>query len=250
MSSGERRASPRHFKRAQVRFWSKEESDKTHTGYTRNLSGNGVFICTHKPFPRGTRLCMEVTEADTRLLFEGIVARRTRVDPELRKMGESGMGVRFLRPEELIRELRARATAGPGGTASAGIPALESGRDHQERGLKPPPPPPSTAKNVFPVRFPDARSFLETFVRDVASGGLFIPTPSPPALDASVTVELFPPDLGEESVIRLAARVVHRLDAGSPAASGRPGIGVAFLDPQAALRSFEPHIARLKNSGR
>jgi hypothetical protein len=69
------------------------------------------------------------------------------------------------------------------------------------------------------------------FDRDVKTGGLFITTGHPPALDTMIQVEVSVEGLSVPP-IGLQARVVHRLEPppGSPPGNLLAGMGVQFLD--------------------
>ena len=81
------------------------------------------------------------------------------------------------------------------------------------------------------MRFRDAEQFRRVFDRDVKTGGLFITTESPPALDAIVQVDVSVEGL-HVAPIGLQARVVHRLEPSPGSAPGNllVGMGVQFLD--------------------
>jgi len=89
------------------------------------------------------------------------------------------------------------------------------------------------------LRFRDPDQFRRVFDRDVKTGGLFIHTSKPPALDAVILVEV-----GVEGLtvppIRLQARVVHRMESppDSPPGNLLAGMGVQFLDVDRAVEQL------------
>lgn len=66
-------------------------------------------------------------------------------------------------------------------------------------------------EGVYEVRFDDPRQFLAAYHRDLSTGGLFIPTDRPAALQEVVTVEL---RVADAAPVRLEGRVVHRFEPG------------------------------------
>jgi hypothetical protein len=105
-----------------------------------------------------------------------------------------------------------------------------------------PPPPrvePITPGQLFPLRFRDADQFRRVFDRDVKTGGLFISTGYPAALDAVIEVEVTVDGI-QTTPIRLQARVVHRMESppGSQPGNLLAGMGVQFLDVDRAVEQL------------
>ena len=141
-----------------------------------------------------------------------------------------------------------RATAQPGAVAltvlvfsdSPGLDALVaqlSARDERRR----------LRRFAEPVRAslgtPSALGW--TRVANLSGGGAYLEHPAPPAQDLPLSFRLHLPDDGPP--LRVAARVVHRLDEPRASALGAaPGVGVAFdgLAPADALR-LDAFLARL-----
>lgn len=222
----ERRESPRKAHRVPVRFWSRGEEGSPRRGYTTNVSTGGMHVATGSPYASRTRLRLEVGDENEGFVVEGVVAHSHRVAPELRKVGISGMGVRFLRVHELVTELLGGAVVEEEGEAAP-------------RGA------------VFRLRFDSPEHFLRAVQNDLSHGGLFVPTPYPAPLERSVAVEVEPPVAGMEPV-RLTARVVHRIE---PAAEGErrnllAGMGVQVDDPDAARKALAPAVRALEELGR
>jgi hypothetical protein len=99
-----RRRAVRRPRRVQVHFWRHGEP-AAYTGYTTNISLTGMFIATNSPVASGTRIRVEVIDRDRGFTVEGVVAHARKMQPELARLNQSGMGVRFLSVEELVREL-------------------------------------------------------------------------------------------------------------------------------------------------
>lgn len=143
MSMSSRRRAIRRPRRVQVNFW--RHGDPTaYIGYTTNISLTGMFVATNSPVASGARIRIEVVDRDRGFMVEGVVAHARKSPPELARLNQSGMGIRFLSVEELVRELM---PAGLAGTEE--IP--------QEAAPRPEPPPPSPPPAEPPtMSFPTA----------------------------------------------------------------------------------------------
>jgi len=197
-----------------VRFWVRGAGEPRHA-FIHDVSSTGVFISTAYPLPRDTEIRIEIHDRDTMYTVEAVVARRVWVAPDLRKLGPTGMGARFLAPEELVARLRER---GAGRVAGA--------KQHEDR---------------FRIVLEDDRSMLQMYVRDLELGGLFIPTETPPALNRAITVDFVFPGSGE--IFSVPARVVQRIPAGQNGNDLRAGAAVAFDDPAPLLERLRPFLA-------
>ncbi len=224
-----RRESERIVRRVPVRFSVRGSSAEAVRGYTTNISAGGMFISTGRPSQSGTRLRVEVGEEGRDFSVEGLVAHSRRTSPELRLLGLTGMGVRFLTVAELVSELLGGDQEdGDGARAPALLEesALGEGR--------------------FRLRFRSRDQFLRVYRQDVVHGGLFVPTRQPAEMSAVITLEVIVPLKGYPP-LELKARVVHRIpaDGSGPTANLLSGMGVQLEDPVAALATFEPVVARL-----
>ncbi len=181
-----------------------------------------MYIDTNNLVSSGSRIRLEVGAEEQTFMAEAVVAR---VNKSLQTLRPSGMGVRFLTIEELVSEL---------------IPEI----GHQRSAAGEPPLP----EGSYRLSFADRHQFLEVFQRDLSTGGLFIPTDEPAALNDVVTVELSVAEAGV-SPVRLEARVVHRLDPDMPdGTSGNlmAGMGVEILSFERALETLRAMAARLE----
>ena len=223
-----RRRSVRRTRRLQVTFWRRGDPHG-YPGFTTNISTSGMFIGTHHPLSQGTRLRIEVLDRERGFMVEGVVAHARRGSVDVGRLTPSGMGVRFLSVEDLVREL---------------VPGVEG----EERPDAAPAGAPPGGERVFNVRFAGAAQFLEVFRRDLANGGLFVATPEPARLQEVVTIDLHPPEPGAPA-IRCRARVVHRAEPRPMSGLGGPnllaGMGVELLDTQAVCERLRPLIERL-----
>lgn len=259
----ERRVHPRYPRRIEVRFWRQGES-QPHSGFSTNISRTGIFLGTGFLLAPGERVRIEIVDPEKGFVIEGRVARVHRVAQALRHVDQAGVGIRFLLPEELIEELlpaAARSAAAPlrAGTAIS-VRDSEPG-DSGESGPGPgaeaasvpraSAPPAATASaglRLVPVDFPDRSTFLSVYHRDLASGGLFVSTPSPAALQEIVTIELRTP-LPDVAPLRFEARVVHRFEPDAAVGSGRnllSGMGLQFLEPERVKAALAPILAELR----
>ncbi len=229
-----RRQSERLTKRVEVQFWQPgpmaEGAPKVLRGYSTNVSSSGMHIATPHPLPAQARLRIEVLYGEGAFVIEGVVAHRRAVHPELVKVTQPGMGVRFLSPEELVHELFPRngvagATRGDGRTAEA-APDLQG------------------ESRLFTVRFDNIKEFLSVFQRDILKGGLFVATSRPARLREVVRLDIFPPGQGAPAV-QLAARVVQRFPPQPGSGALEAGMGLELLDPQDALARLQPIANRL-----
>jgi len=273
---GERRRDRRWPRQLEVRFWKPGEEGQGNRAISTNISRTGIFVRTQQVLPSGTRLRLAVGHSGRDFTVEGVVMRALRSPTHLQAVMPSGMGVRFLSAEELLEELlpaidfRAEERV-PGGietpaSSPTATPVSEpvarssSGRFPTTDGNASPPPPrpsaaappsaeppprvtpppatsePITSAQLFPLRFRDTDQFRRVFDRDVKTGGLFISTSRPAALDAVIEVEVTVDGL-PVAPIRLQARVVHRMEsaAGSPPGNLLAGMGVQFLDVTRAV---------------
>jgi hypothetical protein len=269
-----RRRAVRRSRRLQVQFW--RHSDATpHVGYTTNISMTGMFIATNAPLPPGSRIRVEVVDRDRGFMVEGIVAHARKMSLELARLNQSGMGVRFLSVEELVRELIPSGFSGgeeipvaaadpaplppppaptaPVPTAPAPVaappPPSEPPAPAALPRVKPPDQPPAAVEasgGSFAVRFFSVEDFLDVYQRDILQGGLFVSTLYPARLQETVSVELFPPGLFAEPVM-VRARVVQRFEPNSGSARNLlSGMGLELMDLPALLERLEPAVQRLK----
>ncbi len=191
----EKRRHRRYSKRFKVKFG---EKTFTHNGFSGDVSATGMFVVTAQGPKIGTRMHLEITmDQDRVLYFEAIVARLALVAPELRQVMKGGFGVRFLTPSETVAEM---------------VPHLKD---------------PSRLQTVFATQ----QALIDSWERELKRGGLFIWSDRQQQLNTIVTVEIDIPFAGR--TLAFEARVVHV----NPEA-GRYGLGLMFLDPGAATNAF------------
>jgi hypothetical protein len=215
-----------------------------------------MFIVTNTPLLSGSRIRVELVDRERGFMMEGVVAHARKMAPALARLNQSGMGVRFLTVEELVREL---IPAGLGETEE--IPRDDPPTEPEPEPLTPPPPlppppptpaaprpvvPVATSGGSYTVRFSGVEEFLEVYRRDILQGGLFVSTPHPARLQETVSVEMFPPGPAVQPVL-VRARVVQRFE---PQADSGPnllsGMGLELLDLPALLAALGPVVERLR----
>ena len=269
-----RRRAVRRPRRVQVSFWRRGEPT-SYAGYTTNISMTGMFIATNSPMAGGTRIRIEVVDRDRGFMIEGVVAHARKIRSDLARVSQSGMGVRFLTVEELIRELIPAALG-----QTEPIPPPSSPPDtvmltELEMPESPAAPPPSPAAPVFEpipepppaptpypprpapqpvgegsfsVHFTSPEEFLEVYRRDILQGGLFVSTRHPARIQEAVMVELYPP-IEHAAPILLRARVVQRFEPHSGDVGGLnllSGMGLELLDLPALVEQLQPIVHRLR----
>lgn len=215
-------------RRVEVQFW--QSGQKIHRGYSTNISPSGMHISTANPLPPSARLRIEVMHGDRGFMIEGVVAHRRAVHPELMKVTPPGMGVRFLGPEELIREI---FQGEPGAGAGGGTAEREAAEPPRQEDVR-----------TFAVRFASARDFLGIYERDIVNGGLFVATSRPGRMREVVRIEIHPPGPAMGPVL-LPARVVQRFEPEPGSGAILVGMGVELLDLPDALERLRPIADRL-----
>jgi Tfp pilus assembly protein PilZ len=257
----ERRRGDRWRRRLAVRFWHFGE-DRPRLGHTLNLSPGGLYVGTDRPPRSGSRVRVEVLDPEQGFVVEGMVTHSHRIARELQQIRSSGMGVRFLRHDELVgafcppqapeaAEAPAAPEAGGRPPAAAASPPVAAPPPAQPEASAGPPAGKRGWLNlapggVVPVRFATVGEFQRIFERDILHGGLFVACERPPArLQEVVSLKLSLPD-GRGTVV-VPSRVVHRRDAAD--ASGPAGMGVEFLDPESVVSQLRNLVEGLSAAG-
>lgn len=236
----DKRKVPRYRRRVPLRFWSQDDKEPR-KGFTQNISVAGMFVSTNSPFKPGTRVLLEIPSGRDRVLLQAEVRFAVRVDPILQRVRPSGMGVRLLRTDEVMKELLKLKKADPEAPVTVQPPAATEEKEAEK--------PESTAAEVFPLTFDTPHDLVTSFERDIKFGGLFVAAPDPPDQDEGVMLE-FRFAWDEDLSLRVEALVVKKFAAaeGSVAGEVMSGMGVAFSDPADVMKRFQDVIASLDGS--
>lgn len=245
----------RYKKRLQVRFW-REGDEHPHSGYTTNVSKEGMFVATTTPISPNERVRVEILDETRGFVVQGTVVHSARVSPLLTKLRQAGMGIRLLGIDEMIGALVGRKSEKVREDLEFRVDApMQTGYDerpdvappqaastsHQESALRSKELDSPSERQGFPeavspadptlfsIRFETVDEFMHAFRREIQHGGMFITTEHPPEVNQEVTVEI---DRGTSEPVSLEARVVSRRDA---AGTKPPGINVDFKDLKSAL---------------
>jgi Tfp pilus assembly protein PilZ len=122
-----RRTAERQARRIEVRYW-RRGNPQVHSGFTVDVSKSGIFLGTSQTLDPGERIRLELVDRDRSFIVEGQVARVHRVSLALRHIEQSGVGVRFVTPAELLQEMlgnrkgAARPGEGPNAAARSAAP--------------------------------------------------------------------------------------------------------------------------------
>lgn len=95
------------------------------SGFTRDISRDGMFIQTHHPFPPGCRVEVELLYKEQPIAVSGVVVHASRLPAHLQGLQTSGMGVKTLRPEG------AGLTNGNGSTPSGPVAGVDGVRNQR-----------------------------------------------------------------------------------------------------------------------
>jgi Tfp pilus assembly protein PilZ len=166
-----KRLAVRRPRRVQVSFWRRGDPT-SYIGYTTNISVTGMFIATNSPVAGGSRIRVEVVDRDRGFVVEGVVAHARKISGDMTRVSLSGMGVRFLTVEELVRELIPSALG-----STEEIPRVASLPDPPETVAEmtlPEPPSPASPSPPLPPSEPLPAPFLEQWP------GESPPAPAPP----------------------------------------------------------------------
>jgi Tfp pilus assembly protein PilZ len=281
-----RRRAVRRPRRVQVSFWRRGEPT-AYIGYTTNISMTGMFVATNSPVAGGTRIRVEIVDRDRGFMVEGVVAHARKIRGDMARVALSGMGVRFLTVEELVRELIPSAVGtteeipqAPSSPDLSQVETAELERPELPRISAPPafepisepaplpevvtpvsqvspapppfvprPAPRPVGEGAFSVHFTSTDEFLEVYRRDILQGGLFVSTLHPAKIQESVLVELYPPVPGAGPVT-LRARVVHRFEPHSGETGGHnllSGMGLELVDLPALVEQLQPIVHLLRD---
>ncbi len=104
-SGASRRRHKRWSRRLAVTYWDRAKPQRRYSAYTQDVSSHGTYIATQSPFKKGSRLEMEFSTENGTVHLGGEVRFSKSVPKAMQRIKMGGMGIRFLRVEELIREI-------------------------------------------------------------------------------------------------------------------------------------------------
>lgn len=96
----ERERAPRRALRLPVTFWRRGQDDETVSGYSMNVSPGGMFVATYRPLPPNALIDMEIVHPDKVVRTSACVVHASRFPAEFQRLFKSGMGLRFLQPDD------------------------------------------------------------------------------------------------------------------------------------------------------
>ena len=160
------------------------------------------------------------------------MARSVQVHKDLAKVKPGGMGIRFLRVDELVAELL-KASAADLNTPAANPRPLER---VEQRGSEPVP-----DAEAFEVDLGSRERFLRLWDQDIRLGGLFVETETPAPADSSVRLRLATP--GGTEPLTARANVVQVFEPGTGLLTG---MGVVLVDADDLLSELQALADRLR----
>lgn len=96
----ERERAPRRALRLPVTFWRRGEEDQTLSGYSMNVSPGGMFVATYRPLPPNAIVDLEIARPDGAVRASAHVVHAARYPAGFQRVFKSGMGLRFLQPDD------------------------------------------------------------------------------------------------------------------------------------------------------
>jgi Tfp pilus assembly protein PilZ len=111
MAKGKRK-SERVKRRLPVQVW-KAGTDESLSGTTKDVSPDGIFVQTQKPFPPGTEVVIEMLHSGKTIKLEGVVTQASRVAGALQSVQTSGMGIKATLPGEFVKDVVGERRASP-----------------------------------------------------------------------------------------------------------------------------------------
>jgi hypothetical protein len=88
--------------RLPVKFWRPGKESESRVGYSLNISDGGLFVATRQPLPPNAVVELEIGRPEGPMQVFGRVMHAARYPGQFQSVFKSGMGVRFLRPEEPV----------------------------------------------------------------------------------------------------------------------------------------------------
>src|SRR5207253_9301412 len=197
---------------------------------TRELSTDGVFVCSLRPPKPGTRISLK-------LYLPGAPdpEEASAVVGEWRSAPDSGYWAEFDSPSQALRdrivfllERRARAAASGPSRPIGAVSLAQKPLDDPRRAFP-------RVEARFAVRFGNVQDFVLEYAANISAGGVFVQSENPPQLHSVVTVTMELPDGGKP--VEAKGLVVHRVSAEeAKVRKTPPGAGVQFVDSSDEFR--------------
>ncbi len=199
----EKRRHKRHPRRVRIEFG---EKDFAIAGYTHDISKSGAFVIASRAPPLKSIIHLKLVAADGRwFACEGEVRWRKEVPPALRQMQQSGFGVRFLFPDELVEAL---------------LPNLKS-------------------EKSFRIQYDTEKSYHAAFAHELRLGAAFVRTELALQVGAEVSIELrleF-----AQRTLEFPAKVFQLMPA-DKARGITAGVVLQFVDKEKALKTLSEFV--------
>src|SRR6267378_1530034 len=197
---------------------------------TREVSADGVFVCSLRPPKPGTRVALKLYLPGSPQPEETAALVR-----EWRSAPEGGYWAEFIDAPQSLRDRVAAMLQRRERAAASGPPTPIGAMSLAQKPLDDPRRAFPRVEARFGVRFGNVQDFVLEYAANISAGGVFVQTESPPELHAVVTVIMELPDGGKP--VEAKGVVVHRVSAQE--AKGRnspPGAGVQFVDSSDEFR--------------
>jgi type IV pilus assembly protein PilZ len=198
---------------------------------TREVSIDGVFICSLRPPKPGTQISLKLYLPGTPQAEEV-----TAIVREIRRAPDGGYWAEFVDLQESLRsgianllERRARAAAAGSGAPIGALAVARKAPAVDPRRAFP------RVEARFRVRFGNVQDFVLEYAANISAGGVFVETEHPPELRSVVTVSMELPDGGPP--VEAKGIVVHRvLPHEAQARKTAAGAGVQFIEASDEFR--------------
>jgi uncharacterized protein (TIGR02266 family) len=197
---------------------------------TREVSADGVFVCSLRPPKPGAQVSLKLYLPGGPQAEEAVA-----VVGEWRSAPEGGYWAAFVDPPQTLRDRIAGLLQRRERAAASGPPLPIGAMSLARKPLDDPRRAFPRVEARFGVRFGNVQDFVLEYAANISAGGVFIQTENPPELHSVVTVSMELPDGGK--AVEAKGVVVHRVSAQDAKARNTPtGAGVQFIDSSDEFR--------------
>jgi type IV pilus assembly protein PilZ len=197
---------------------------------TREVSAEGVFVCSLRPPKPGTRISVKLYLPGASPAEEAVAVVR-----EWRAAPDGGYWAEFIDLPQTTRERitalleRRERAAASGPPAPIGAMLLKQKPFDDPRRAFP------RVEARFRVRFGTVQDFVLEYAANISAGGVFVQSEHPPQLHTVVTVAMELPDGGNP--VEAKGIIVHRVTPEeAKARKSMAGMGVQFVDADDEFR--------------